>query len=318
MWLRCRYPTGGAGYECAGVTLGGSQVETVASAHLRETPVYAPYGYAAMCLPVPRCCCSPAERTAQWLPVLVWAAPIWRPARWSCAAPGAVVRLCRDGTVRINGLVINEKGEIEPLMYAVENGDYAVTDDVPRRLDAPENLVQSLRLLLTLPRQGYYPRPVGGVGGCGADLLPDELLALGRRAVCDVPGVLVLGCATTDGSAVFRLWVGEEEREVTGRPMRATYQEITDKMRGRHFSTLAAKRLARICRSWTPAFAVWQRSCMPCRCLATMCKARRLPIRHGVRIWIGTRRTWAYSARALLAAAGGRRHFRWRKQQRRR
>ena len=27
---------------------------------------------------------------------------------------GAVVRLCRDGTVRINGLVINEKGEIEP------------------------------------------------------------------------------------------------------------------------------------------------------------------------------------------------------------
>ena len=74
------------------------------------------------------------------------------------------------------------------MIYAVENGDYAVTDHVPRRLDAPENLVQSLRLLLTLPRQGYYPRPVGGVGGCGADLLPDELLALGRRAVCDVPG----------------------------------------------------------------------------------------------------------------------------------
>lgn len=51
------------------------------------------------------------------------------------------------------------------MIYAVENGDYAVTDHVPRRLDAPENLVQSLRLLLTLPRQGYYPRPVGGVGG---------------------------------------------------------------------------------------------------------------------------------------------------------
>ena len=30
------------------------------------------------------------------------------------APGGAVVRLCRDGTVRINGLVINEKGEIEP------------------------------------------------------------------------------------------------------------------------------------------------------------------------------------------------------------
>lgn len=70
-------------------------------------------------------------------------------------------------------------------------------------------------LLLMLPRQGYYPRPVGGVGGCGADLLPDELLALGRRAVCDVPGVLVLGVRTADGSAVFRLWVREEEREVT-------------------------------------------------------------------------------------------------------
>jgi len=98
------------------------------------------------------------------------------------------------------------------LIYAVENGDYVVTDHVPRRLDAPEDLVQSLRLLLTLPRQGYYPRPVGG---CGADLLPDELLALGRRAVCDVPGVLVLGVRTADGSAVFRLWVCEEEREVT-------------------------------------------------------------------------------------------------------
>ena len=48
MWLNERArQTGGAGYECAGVTLGGSQVETVASAHLRETPVYAPYGYAA-------------------------------------------------------------------------------------------------------------------------------------------------------------------------------------------------------------------------------------------------------------------------------
>ena len=74
------------------------------------------------------------------------------------------------------------------MIYAVENGDYAVTDHVPRRLDAPENLVQSLRLLLTLPRQGYYPRPVGGVGGCGADLLPDELLALG------------LGCARRAGA----------------------------------------------------------------------------------------------------------------------
>ena len=48
MWLNERArQTGGAGYECAGVTLGGSQVETVASAHLRETPVYAPYGYTA-------------------------------------------------------------------------------------------------------------------------------------------------------------------------------------------------------------------------------------------------------------------------------
>lgn len=101
------------------------------------------------------------------------------------------------------------------MIYAVENGDYAVADHAPRRLDAPEDLVQSLHLLLALPRQGYYPRPVGGVGGCGADLLPDELLALGRRAVCDVPGVLVLGVRTADGSAIFRLWVREEEREVT-------------------------------------------------------------------------------------------------------
>ena len=35
-------------------------------------------------------------------------------ARQTGGPGGAVVRLCRDGTVRINGLVINEKGEIEP------------------------------------------------------------------------------------------------------------------------------------------------------------------------------------------------------------
>ncbi len=101
------------------------------------------------------------------------------------------------------------------MIYAVENGDYVVTDHAPRRLDAPEDLVQSLRLLLALPCEGYYPRPVGGIGGCSADVLPDELLALGRRAVCDVPGVLVLGVSIADSGAVFRLWVREEEREVT-------------------------------------------------------------------------------------------------------
>lgn len=101
------------------------------------------------------------------------------------------------------------------MIYAVKNGDYLVTDHAPVRLDSPEDLVQSLALLLRLPRSGYYPRSVGGVGGCGADLLPDELLALGRRAVYDVPGVLVLGVRIAAGSAVFRLWVREEEREVT-------------------------------------------------------------------------------------------------------
>ena len=109
---------------------------------------------------------------------------------------------------------------IEQLIHALYDENEALRDHAIASLgqtgqDAPENLVQSLRLLLMLPRQGYYPRPVGGVGGCGADLLPDELLALGRRAVCDVPGVLVLGVRTADGSAVFRLWVREEEREVT-------------------------------------------------------------------------------------------------------
>lgn len=99
MWLNERArQTGGAGYECAGVTLGGSQVETVASAHLRETPVYAPYGYTAN---VPAGARMGSADLA--------------PGEVELRGPGgAVVRLCRDGTVRINGLVINEKGEIEP------------------------------------------------------------------------------------------------------------------------------------------------------------------------------------------------------------
>lgn len=100
MWLNERArQTGGAGYECAGVTLGGSQVETVASAHLRETPVYAPYGYAAN---------VPAGAQVLLLSGGEDGAVELR------GPGGAVVRLCRDGTVRINGLVINEKGEIEP------------------------------------------------------------------------------------------------------------------------------------------------------------------------------------------------------------
>ena len=108
MWLNERArQTGGAGYECAGVTLGGSQVETVASAHLRETPVYAPYGYAAN---------VPA---------------------------GAQVLLLSGG----------EDGAV-----------------------------------------------VAGARMGSTDL---------------APGVLVLGVRTADGSAVFRLWVREEEREVT-------------------------------------------------------------------------------------------------------
>ena len=90
MWLNERArQTGGAGYECAGVTLGGSQVETVASAHLRETPAVV----------------AGARMGSTDL----------APGEVELRGPGgAVVRLCRDGTVRINGLVINEKGEIEP------------------------------------------------------------------------------------------------------------------------------------------------------------------------------------------------------------
>lgn len=102
------------------------------------------------------------------------------------------------------------------MIYAVENGDYAVTDHVPRRLDAPENLVQSLRPAADAAPAGLLSsagRP--GWAAAGQICCPDELLALGRRAVCDVPGVLVLGVRTADGSAVFRLWVREEEREVT-------------------------------------------------------------------------------------------------------
>ena len=116
MWLNERArQTGGAGYECAGVTLGGSQVETVASAHLRETPVYAPYGYAAN---VPAgaqvLLLSGGEDGAVVVGARMGSADL-APGEVELRSPGgAVVRLCRDGTVRINGLVINEKGEIEP------------------------------------------------------------------------------------------------------------------------------------------------------------------------------------------------------------
>ena len=48
-------------------------------------------------------------------------------------------------------------------------------------------------------------------------LLPTTLtmLCAGMAGIFLVLGVLVLGVRTADGSAVFRLWVREEEREVT-------------------------------------------------------------------------------------------------------
>lgn len=102
------------------------------------------------------------------------------------------------------------------MIYAVENGDYAVTDHVPRRLDAPEDLVQSLRLLLNAAPAGLLSS-AGRRGGRAAGQIccRTNCWHWGRRAVWDVPGVLVLGVRTADGSAVFRLWVREEEREVT-------------------------------------------------------------------------------------------------------
>lgn len=101
------------------------------------------------------------------------------------------------------------------MIYAIENGDYAVTGHIPRRLDEGAALAQSIAMLLRLPCQGYYPWPVGGVGGIKRDLLPEEWLALGRRVLSSVPGVLVLGVRKTDAGLVFRLWVREQELEVT-------------------------------------------------------------------------------------------------------
>lgn len=99
----------------------GVSVDTIvalnrlASAHLRETPVYAPYGYAAN---VPAgaqvLLLSGGEDGAVVAGARMGNADL-APGEVELRGPGgAVVRLCRDGTVRINGLVINEKGEIEP------------------------------------------------------------------------------------------------------------------------------------------------------------------------------------------------------------
>lgn len=81
----------------------------------RETPVYAPYGYAAN---VPAgaqvLLLSGGEDGAVVAGARMGNADL-APGEVELRGPGgAVVRLCRDGTVRINGLVINEKGEIEP------------------------------------------------------------------------------------------------------------------------------------------------------------------------------------------------------------
>ena len=100
MWLNERArQTGGAGYECAGVTLGGSQVETVASAHLRETPVYAPYGYAANVPAGAQVLLLSGGEDGAVVAGARMGNAIWHPARWNCAAPAARWCACA-GTVR--------------------------------------------------------------------------------------------------------------------------------------------------------------------------------------------------------------------------
>lgn len=115
MWLNERKtPVSGAGYECAGVTLGGSQVETVASAHVRETPVYAPYGYAAHVPTGAQVLLLSGGADGAVVAGTRMGAAHLAPGEVELRSPGgAVLRLCQDGTVRINGLVINKKGEIK-------------------------------------------------------------------------------------------------------------------------------------------------------------------------------------------------------------
>lgn len=99
--------------ENASVTIGGSSVETLASAQQRDTAVYAPYGYA---------CCIPAG--AQVLLISNGSTGAVAGARVKAgtlrpgeveirSAGGAKIRLCNDGSVQINSMIINSKGEIE-------------------------------------------------------------------------------------------------------------------------------------------------------------------------------------------------------------
>lgn len=99
--------------EGASVTMGGDRVEAVASVQQRNAAVYAPYGYAA---------CVPAGEEVLLLSAGVTGAVAGIKMRTGRLAPGEVeitsaggakIRLCKDGSVKINSMTINSKGEIE-------------------------------------------------------------------------------------------------------------------------------------------------------------------------------------------------------------
>lgn len=143
--------------------------------------MYAPCNCHVMCLPVPRYCCSPAERTAV-LPALSTMGSTDLAPGWSCVASGGCpVNAPCAGTVRgtvAEPAVISRKRRDRTLICTVENSVSRFADHLPRRL-LRRRICLSLcacRAVLPCPAGVSITRPVGERWATArADLLPDEL-----------------------------------------------------------------------------------------------------------------------------------------------
>lgn len=100
---------------------------------------------------------------------------------------------------------------------AIENGDYVLQNHSLAGVAYTDALLQSVLMLLRLPRKQYYPdKNLGSYLYQLQDFsFEDQVLALARQAVADVSGVFIKSVNTKGRTATFSVLLNGEERQVS-------------------------------------------------------------------------------------------------------
>lgn len=115
MWLNEKMIDKGTSseIESAAVTIGGNEIETLSSRQQRGAQVYTPYGYNASVPSGQDVLLISGAECGFVAGVKSEGKSLQSGEIEITSAGGASIKLCNDGKVVINGLIINNKGEIE-------------------------------------------------------------------------------------------------------------------------------------------------------------------------------------------------------------